>query len=206
MLSRQRRVVAASIAGAAVAVQAAIAVAWWNPWRYVHLMTSTHDWHPLGVLAGSVVMLGVAGWLGMRSRAAVRATVSFAVLVLLAITVFGMLANLTQNIGILDRGEGPRVVAISPDGRYEIVVAYLGGFMGADTAVLRVRSRNGLLSRESTDLGCVQPAVSSERAVVSVAFTGPQEVTISAGGGRAWQARFDPETLRPTVSFGLPCR
>jgi hypothetical protein len=205
MLSRRRRVVAASIAGVAVAVQLAVAVAWWNPWRFIHLMTSTHDWHRLGVLVGSVVMLGAAGWLGMRSRAAVRAMVSFAVLVLLAITVFVMVADLTGDIGTLDR-EGPRVVAISPDGRYEIVVTYLGDLTGAETAVLRVRSRNGLLSRESAEPGCVQPSVSSERAVVSVAFTSPQEITISADGGRTWQARFDPETLRPTASFGLPCR
>ncbi|MET7426811.1 hypothetical protein [Dactylosporangium sp. NPDC005555] len=205
VLSRRRRVVAASIAGAAVAVQAAVALAWWNPWRYVHLMTSTHDWHPSGALAGSVVMLGVAGSLGMRSRTVVRAAVSFAVVVLLAITVLGTLAEVAHNIGNLDRGEGPRVVGISPDGRYEIVVAYAGDLFDADTAVLRVRSRNGLLSRESTDLGCVRPA-DSDPAVVSVAFTGPQNVMISTGDGRAWQARFDPETLRPTATFGPPCR
>jgi hypothetical protein len=62
-------------------------------------MTSTHDWHPLGVIAGSVLMLGVAGWLGLRSRTAVRATISIVVVVLLAITFLGTLADLTHNIG-----------------------------------------------------------------------------------------------------------
>jgi len=204
MLSRRRRFVAAGVAGAAVAVQAVVAVAWWNPWRYVHLMTSTHDWHPLIVLSGSVVMLGFAGWLGLRSPTAVRATVGLGMAVLLAVAFFATLAGVAHKVATLDPGKGPRVVAISPDSRYEIVAIYPGHFIAADTAVLRVRSRSGLLSQESTDLGCVRPA-ESEPAVVSVAFTGSHDVMVNAGDGRSWQAGFDPETLRPTATFGLPC-
>ncbi|HZM74715.1 MAG TPA: hypothetical protein VFC19_03255 [Candidatus Limnocylindrales bacterium] len=96
-------------------------------------------------------------------------------------------------------------MAISSDNQYEIVVFYPGDFFAAETAVLRVRSRHGLLSRESTDVGCVRPA-DSDAAVISVPFTGSHEFTVDAGDGRFWQVGFDPQTLRPTATFDLPCR
>jgi len=152
-------------------------------------------------------MLVFAGWLSLRSRVAVRATVSFGVVVLLAVAFIRALVGLANKVTTLNADQGPRVVAISPDNRYEMVVVDLAGVVAADTAVLRVRSREGLLSRESTELGCVRPA-NSEPAVVSVsvAFTGSHYLTVNANYGRSWRAAFDPETLRPTATFGLPCR
>ncbi|GIH05317.1 hypothetical protein Rhe02_33840 [Rhizocola hellebori] len=168
-------------------------------------MTSTHDWHPSAVLAGSVVMLMFAGWLGLRSPTAVRAAFSFGMLALLAFASFAALADVAHEVATLDPGKGPSVVAVSPDSRYEIIVVYSGDLIAADTAVVRVRSRNGLLSRESTDLGCVRPA-NSEPAALIVTFTGPHDITVDANDGRSWQAGFDPHALRPTVTFGLPCQ
>jgi hypothetical protein len=204
-LSRRRRIVAATVTGTAIAAQGAVIAALWNPWRYVHLMTSTHDWHPLRVLAGSVVLLGIAGWLGLRRRTAVRAAVAFTVLVLFAIAFVGSVVDLTNDISTRTLGQ-QRVVAVSADGRYEIVVGHPVGLLDSqDTAILRVRSRSGLLSRESTDLGCVGPA-GSVAPELRVTFAGPAEITVSTSDGRAWPASFDPDTLRPTTTFGLPCR
>ncbi|WP_412539742.1 hypothetical protein R8Z50_28470 [Longispora sp. K20-0274] len=85
------------------------------------------------------------------------------------------------------RTPGPTTVAVSPDGRFEVVLWLDSEGRNGD---LVVRSRDGLLSREATaPLGCV-PRGSEVR------FTDATTVT---GAGLERPATFDPDTLEPTA-------
>ncbi|MEV6524070.1 hypothetical protein AB0M43_19140 [Longispora sp. NPDC051575] len=84
------------------------------------------------------------------------------------------------------RTPGPATVAVSPDGRFEVVLWLDPEGRNGD---LVIRSRDGLLSREATaPLSCV-PRGSEVRFVDNVTVTGD-------GMGKA--ATFDPATLEPT--------
>ncbi|MFC7242535.1 hypothetical protein ACFQO7_08580 [Catellatospora aurea] len=69
--------------------------------------------------------------------------------------------------------------------------------------MLRLRSREGLLSRESAEIACFgdgtmdSPEVLLERLV----FTGPAQVSLWADDGAVGVVDFDPETLQPAHPY-----
>ncbi len=100
------------------------------------------------------------------------------------------------------RGRPTQVVAVSVDGRFELV-SREGLF--SDRDVLWLRSRSGLFSRESADdLGCFaeHDGDSYDDPVDWVGFTAPDQVTIRLRDGRSGAVDFDGPTLTVTSRQG----
>ncbi|GAA1404511.1 hypothetical protein [Catellatospora coxensis] len=97
---------------------------------------------------------------------------------------------------------GPvETLAASPDGRFE-VVGQSEGFI-TTFQVLRLRSREGLLSRESPEIACFGNGTmdSPEVLLGRLAFTGPAQVTLWSDDGGVGVVDFDPETLQPAHPY-----
>ncbi|MEU7819947.1 hypothetical protein [Catellatospora sp. NPDC049133] len=104
-------------------------------------------------------------------------------------------------MGSMFRPGPSETLAVSPDGRFE-VVGRKEGFL-TTFEVLRLRSREGLLSRESPEIACFgngtmdSPEVLLER----LAFTGPTQVSLWSDDGGIGVVDFDPETLQPAHPY-----
>ena len=157
-----------------------------------------------------MALLGVAGWLGLRNRTAVKwtsATSASAVLILLCV---GRFASDAADVMTSDDLTGLVVSAAkSPDGRFEIVARPRPG----NVSRYRLRNTGWLLGRESqADLACtaIQPtrfidvptgsSSTRERVpavrVEQARFVDGSHVELRMTDGRTWTVGFDPASLR----------
>lgn len=74
--------------------------------------------------------------------------------------------------------------------------------------MVRIRSREGLLSRESArDVACFyepfgdEPYATFGSARFGRTAVGPQEVEVRTEDGQVWTSNFDPKTLRPASTL-----
>lgn len=101
-----------------------------------------------------------------------------------------------------ERGGPAQLVAVSTDGRFELV-SRDGSYYRRD--VLWLRSRSGLFSRESLEaLGCFRQhdLGGYDEPVDWAGFTGPGQVTVRLRDGRSGTADFDGPTLMVTGRQG----
>jgi hypothetical protein len=90
-----------------------------------------------------------------------------------------------------------KVVATSA--QFEVVSYRASGLFGSDTVVLRLRTRQGLTSREgSADIACfISPrsGAGPEWLFGRADVTGNDEVAVVTKDGTRWPIRFDARTL-----------
>jgi hypothetical protein len=199
-ISSARRVCAVIIlVVVAVALPVAL-VAAWNPWRFVRLMPVSGPLNAVIACAAAAVLVGIAGGLAIRRRALAR-------IVAVAAPALGVLGCLCGGtLFVLDSTPAPTgdstVVAVSADGTRELVA--LEHYATPDSSIMiRIRSRNGLWSRESArDVACFSRHVPrSAGGFVSARFVEPNGVEVSAGDGTVWTTTFDPHTLMPAQTL-----
>ena len=156
---------------------------------HVHLWPLAHPFQGIAVAAALIV---VAGQYGLRRPGARTATQ-------IAGTLVAVIALGLGTIGFLfgDRFPAPPVLATSAD--LQVVSYRLPGLLGSGEVVLRLRSRDGLASREAErDIACFAVPSSGagpEWLFGGAEFTGPDEVAVHARDGSTWQIRVDPRTL-----------
>jgi hypothetical protein len=198
-VSTRQRWVLASVLGvvAALAVAGAIA-AGTNPRHYVHLMPYGRPGVVVTVLVVASLLLGAAAWLVLRNRIARGIAAGATVVLALAMCATG--AQFTAAADAF--GADPRsvtVLGIAPGGRFELVrLEYSSIGLGAD--IVRVRSREGLRSREAgQNLACfVVPFdhdATPDRTFATARFIGGTTVEVTTADGTAWTTAFDPHTL-----------
>jgi hypothetical protein len=97
-------------------------------------------------------------------------------------------------------------LAVSPDGAFEVVKSTVDSF-GHEQTVLSVRTRAGLLSRESPAplAECGHDPFGSGMPPESVRFTSRTTVAIPVEGESTVVVTFDAETLRPDRTIQM-CR
>jgi hypothetical protein len=184
----------------AVAAVAVVVVAHWNPWRYTHLMPLEGERVLQVLLAVVPVLLGGALVLAVPARgdARITAVCLTALLVAVAVAVAPAGGSLVSFFAPVTHGPA-HVVALSADGRLE--VAWMGVADDSDSGAVeyRIRSRAGLLSRESTrELACMADWSGSSHIMANeVRFTGDREVELRTSDGALWTIAFDPRTLTP---------
>lgn len=145
--------------------------------------------HPFLGVAVAGVLLATAAWLGVQHQARRLGAQTVAVLVVVGALGLGSVVHELDKTGGLS---DPFVVTTSAD---LAVVSYWSG----DVRMLRLRTREGLPSREGTaNVACfaarasgVGPAWTFGRAEV----TGRDEITAFTDDGTAWPIRFDRRTL-----------
>lgn len=157
---------------------------------HVHLWPLAHPF--LGVaIAGA--MLAVAAQLAVRHRVRRLSSQVVAALVTVVALCLGMAA---QSPGFSDFSE-ESVVATSAD--FEIVSYRSAGFFSSDTIVLRLRTREGVASREGTaDLACFivpESGAGTEWLFGRAEVTGKDEIAVVAKDGTMWRIRFNDRTL-----------
>jgi hypothetical protein len=182
---------------AALAVAGAI-VAGSNSGRYVRVMPFGRPGVVVTVFVVASVLLGVSAWLVLRHRIARGIAAGIAVVLAVAMCASG--ARFTAEAGV--SGADPSSVAVlgvAPGGRFELVrLQYESIGPGAD--VVRIRSRDGLRSREAgQDLACFAVPFDHDAApdhtFAGARFVGDTEVEVTTADGAAWVTTFDPRTL-----------
>ena len=198
MSTRQRWVLASVLAVvAALAVAGAIA-AGNNPRHYVHLIPYGRPGVVVTVLVVAPLLLGAAAWLVLRNRIARGIAAGVAVVLAVAMCADG--ARFTAEATAF--GTDPSsvtVLGVAPGGRFELVrLQYKSMGLGAD--IVRVRSREGLRSREAgQDLACFAVPfdhdTTPDRTYAAARFVGDTMVEVTTADGTAWTTTFDPHTL-----------
>lgn len=145
----------------------------------------------LGILAGVLLLVGAR--LVSRSRPAsvvIPVVVGVVAVPLCAVAVAWGLFFVNFRNEILRE----EVLGVSPDGRFEVVRQDITDWKDVPGTELRIRSRAGLLSRESA-----LPLASCEGvpAGLRTEFLGDGVVQLSVPDGRSRRTSFDPHTLRP---------
>jgi hypothetical protein len=178
-----------AIAGAAVTVLAAVDG---GPGAggHVHLWPLAHPF--LGVAVAGA-MLAVAAQLAVGHRARRLSSQAVAALITVAALFLGWAAHTLRFSDFTERS----VVANSAD--IEIVSYRSAGFFRSDTIVLRLRTRDGITSREGTaDLACFivpESGAGPEWLFDRADVTGKDEIAVTAKDGTVWRIRFNDRTL-----------
>jgi hypothetical protein len=199
-ISSVRRVCAVVILVMVAVVLPVALVAAWNPWRFVRLMPVGGLLNAAIACAAAAVLVGVASGLAMRRRA-------LAWIVAVAAPAVGVVGCLCGGtLVVLGSGPAPTgessVVAVSADGTRELVA--LEHYQVPDfSTMLRIRSRNGLWSRESPrDVACFsQHMPPGTGGFVAARFVEPNGIEIRADDGSVWTTTFDPRTLMPAQTL-----
>nr|BFE57698.1 hypothetical protein GCM10020063_022240 [Dactylosporangium thailandense] len=198
MSARGRWVLASALGVVAALAVAGAITAGNNPKHYVHLMPYGRPGAVVTVLVVAPLLLEAAAWLVLRNRIARGISAGIAVVLALAMCAEG--ARFTA--GADSFGTDPRrvtVLGVGPGGRFELVRLQFSSIgLGAD--IVRVRSREGLRSREAgQDLACfVVPFdhdAAPERTFASARFVGGTTVEVTTADGTAWTTAFDQQTL-----------
>jgi hypothetical protein len=199
-VSSARRVCAVLILGVVALALPVALVAAWNPWRFVRLMPVGGPLSAVIACAAAAVLVGVAGGLAIRRRA----TAWIVAVTAPALAVVGCLCGGT--LVVLGSGPAPTgestVVAVSADGTRELVA--LEHYQVPDfSLMIRIRSRNGLWSRESArDVACFsQHMPPGTGGFVAARFVEPNAVEVRADDGSVWTTTFDPQTLMPAQTL-----
>lgn len=203
-------VLAVLAVGVIALVMVGAVVVTYQPWRFLAFVPFERQPRPVLIIGAGVVLLGVAGWLGVRNRAAVRWTSAASVSVVLVLLCVGLVAGEAADAMPDDELAG-RVesVAKSPDGRFGVVARPRAG----NVVRYRLRATGWALGRESQhDFACtaVEPSRSvdvptgsstgSERIpavrVDRARFVDGSRVELSMTDGRTWNVGFDAGSLR----------
>ncbi|HTJ38033.1 MAG TPA: hypothetical protein VL738_32765 [Dactylosporangium sp.] len=138
---------------AALAVAGVIA-AGNNPRHYVHLMPYGRPGVIVTVLVVAPLLLGAAAWLVLRNRIARGIAAAVAVVLALAMCADGVRFTAEADAFGTDPSS-VTVLGVAPGGRFELVRLQYSSFIGLGADIVRVRSREGLRSREDgQDLAC----------------------------------------------------
>jgi hypothetical protein len=176
-----------------------------NPWRYTTLFPLETPIVATVALVTGAVLVGVAVVLA-TARLARGAIFGWILgLAVLAAVCFG-LPWFAADRFFGARASAPQQLAVSPDGAFEVVKSTVDSF-GKQQTVLSVRSRAGLLSRESPVplAECGHDPFGPEMPPESVRFTSRTTVTIPVEGESTVVVSFDAETLRPDRTIQM-CR
>lgn len=146
--------------------------------------------------ATAAALLFVAGWLITRKRPASIIIRTIAGVLALLLCAYGTLGGFVLE-GLRSEILKTDVLAVSPDGRFEVVRLHTKDLKGAEHDDLRLRSRAGLLSRESpTEFAwCTTGPADADRVradfvdTLTVRVVGTNDVPVSV--------TFDAETMRP---------
>ncbi|MFG2041677.1 hypothetical protein [Dactylosporangium sp. NPDC048998] len=148
--------------------------------------------HPFLGVAIAAAMLATAAQLAVQ-HAARRFSAQAAAALVAAVALF--LGMLGYSMG--DALSDESVVATSAD--FKVVSYRSPGFFSSDRIVLRVRTREGLTSREgSENLACFIDQTSGagpEWLFDRASFTGNDEIAVFAKDGTMWRIRFNTRTL-----------
>ena len=173
--------------------------------RYLLLMP-LHTWLARAIVVTvSPLLLGVAWFVATRGRRTAIVCVATTVLVQIAASAAGAASILFSTFESERPIYGPKVFAVSPQGRFELVRAvYEHPVWQGDFEAVKIRSRAGLASRESVDevLRC-GPAYERFRDVFTywivtaekVSFVDETTIRVTSGGPTQL-VRFDAGTLR----------
>ncbi|HEX5534498.1 MAG TPA: hypothetical protein VFX33_12225 [Actinomycetales bacterium] len=152
--------------------------------------------HPLLGVAVAVVMLAVAAHLTVQQRVLRVAAETIAGIVAVAALCLAMLMARVSDMFELSMES---TVATSPD--FKLVSYRSPGLFSSGCIVLRLQTREGLLSREGgEELGAfIEPESHSDPEWLfdRASFTGKDEVTVVTRDGTRWQIRFNTQTLAP---------
>jgi hypothetical protein len=207
-IDRRRRRLAIGIVAATVVAVAVEVVAVANPWKYVYLMALGHAAFVTATAAAVPVALGVAASLVLRDKWLVRVVGVLAAALTLAVCAFGVRLQAINEIVGTQPAFSATVVAVSPDDAFELVLVHNSAFM-VDHDVLRVRTRMGLFSRESTqDLACFAKPfdpLGPEDTFSGAVFLGDHEIEVRTDVGPAWTTTFDRSTLLAPATLNHGC-
>ncbi|MFB9176655.1 hypothetical protein ACFFX1_00760 [Dactylosporangium sucinum] len=204
----RRRVTAYVLIGSvAVAVPLAGAAAV-NPWRYVYLLELGRTPVVVAVLTVAPVLVAVAVGLLTRDRAA-RIAVGWVAAGLSIVTVCaGGYLSTARSVYGGEPEAGSEIVAVSPDGRFELAVRHYPVFM-RELDVYRLRSRAGLLSRESRDdVACFAfpfDPLGPADTFASARFPDNATVEIRTEANVSWTTGFDPHSLAVPARLSHGC-
>jgi hypothetical protein len=180
----------------------------WNPWRYTHLTPYGRPMIVVATLAGAAALVTVAA-VRILNGAEVRRGVGVggAVVALLVCAGGGYAARFASAFDGTEPRSSPRVVAVSADNAFELVIVdYTGWFVRYD--VVRLRTRDGLLSRESDRyVACFaqEDDVRPEEHFAGARFSGVRGIEVRMRSGRTWTTAFDADPLRPTGQVEYGC-
>ncbi|MGI5238605.1 hypothetical protein [Dactylosporangium sp. CA-139066] len=157
---------------------------------HVHLWTLAHPF--VGVAIAGAMLVGAAQ-LAVQHR--IRRLSSQAAAAL--ITVFALCSGEAAHYGTFSDLSEASVVATSV--KFEIVSYRSAGFFSSDTIVLRLRTREGIASREGRDdLACFitpESGAGPEWLFGRAEVTGKDEIAVFAKDGTMWRIRFNARTL-----------
>jgi hypothetical protein len=198
----------AVLVGLAVLLVLFTLLAAWNPWRYTYLMPVGRPLIVVIALGGAAALVAAAAVRVLRGELERQVVgIGGALLALLVWVGGGFTVSYLPGFDGHRRPSSPRVVAVSADNAFELVlVEHIGWFVYYD--VVRLRTREGLLSRESDRyVACFaqEDDVRPEEVFVGARFTGVREIEISMRSGRTWTTTFDADSLRPTGQLGYGC-
>jgi hypothetical protein len=183
-----RHAVAGSLATLVAGALILMLVAQRNPARLVILLPLQGTPAMFVALVATPVLLGLASMLVVRRRR--RAAVIVANITGCAFLVTACAIPVLDMAFEHHRDRRVAVVAVSPDGSLEIALAVRYGASG-DYLILRVRSRDGLLSRYAR----YPMAYLCNNYPTEVTFTSPVEVRVRTNGDLEGTVRLDPVTL-----------
>ncbi|MFC5747331.1 hypothetical protein [Actinomadura rugatobispora] len=174
------------LGAAGLLLLAVVGLAWLNPFRWVgagDLMSFT----PFAVAAALALIMAAGFFAAPKVRRGWRwATWAASVCV-------GMVAVLSVMTGwfvLAFRDTDMRVAAVSPDGRFKLIVHETSNVIDPVEG-LYVQSTDGPLSRRAY-FGCFNHDATEP--LEWARFTGPDTVTVKAEG--QWTLRFDPDEVR----------
>jgi hypothetical protein len=176
-----------------------------NPWRYTVLFPLETPAVATVALVTGALLVGVAIILG-TARLARGAVFGWIVgLAVLGAVCFGLPWFAADRM-FGARASTPQTLAIAPDGSFEVVKSTVDSF-GREETVLMLRSRAGLLSRQSpTPIAeCGHDPFGPQMPPESVRFTSRTTVAIPVEGESTAVVTFDADTLRPDRTVQM-CR
>jgi hypothetical protein len=202
-LPRGRRVLPPALAGIGLLSLVCAGLARWNPWRLLYLMPLAGARPTVALMAGVLAVGGAAvvAWIPRRYAARAAACVCAVVVGLLVCCLLALSVKAVF-LGSMDyhTDRPPLVVAISPDGRFEVVekIYASDGDSDAYYRTLTIRTRAGLLSRESAQVLALlwhDNTVETNIEITSTRLLGGYRVEMGTSDGQHWATVFDPHTL-----------
>jgi hypothetical protein len=164
---------------------------------YVYLRPLAHPFLGVSIAAA---LLATAAQLAVQHRVGRLSAQAAAAVVAAVASGMGALVYVQGDMFMVSEES---VVATSAE--FELVSYRSPVFLRSDEIVLRLRTRDGLASREGTeDLACFSVPTSGagpEWLFDRASFTGNDEIAVVAGDGTMWQIRFNTRALSTVNSL-----